>query len=175
MVPVVFQVCDDADATLGVELSIRVEWRDAPVLGEFVSMGGEDRWEVIEVNVFKSAEVGRVEAIYVAHLHLAGQGKPDPWTIYSFQEDYPEQLFHIELAAVGEPQLSCGINVIGRKNRIGEQLQSHVPTSHPTLLQAVPIPWQIDSIEVYLPEGKTPYKSVHLCWCVAIKEAVAVA
>jgi hypothetical protein len=170
MVPVIFEVCNESDATIGVEHCLRIEWRDAPVVGESISMGGELRWEVVQVSVFKPAGADqKVESVYLAHINPAGKAVPDLWSAYDLQKDYPKQLFHIELSAVGEPQLSCGINVIGRKNHIGERLQDYVATSHPTRMRAVPLDWRIDSIEVYSPIAESPYTAIHLCWCIPIE------
>ena len=160
---------DDADRPAGEE-SERFSF-DAPT-EEIISMGIDRPWGAVAVHSYRSSEAS--DEIKLVLVHPLGEAIPprEAWSVSQIQA----KSFHVELSPSSEI-LGYGWDMIGRPPKIGSRLFMGEPTEHPTLMKEVLLPWKVDRVETYEPvyeqDGESPYPEIRLCWCVALKEAIA--
>lgn len=161
---IIYACVREEDRTISLEQSVIAAWSDtAPALTDRVSMGADARWEAIEITPYFSSD-SVVEQVYFVQVHRIDLPLPHPdqWTV---QDASPDETIHIELSAVGAPELQLGFNVLGKPPKLGERLIEYKPTSHPTLMQSVATAWTIEDYDQFLPKGVAFYKAVYLSWC----------
>jgi hypothetical protein len=145
-----------------------------PVPGELVSMGKEQRWQVVEVLPFQAPDSAQnLLEVYLVQVHLKGLAVPPrkQWACNYAKEDYPNESIFLNVTGDG---LQLGFDMRGLAPSRGERLMSYESTEHPTLMRPIPRPWIVDRVDAYLPTSQSPYTRIDLAWCVAAEEAIAV-
>lgn len=169
---IIYQVCQDEAAQSG-ELLVRAEWtKQPPQVGDRTSMGSDRDWSIVRLTEFKPiAEFQVVDAVFLAHVNPIELTLEAQWTCDQMREWFPLQSLEVALFAKGQPALEISYSMEGLP--LVGQLFTAEPTPHSTAMRPVMLPWMIDRIQKYVPVGESPYTAVHLCWCMAMKEAVA--
>ncbi|NER80906.1 MAG: hypothetical protein F6K42_15320 [Leptolyngbya sp. SIO1D8] len=174
---IIHRLCNDDQASQH-DKTIRIQWADqAPTLGEAVSMGGAQTFEVAQVYTFSPGDAATVSAVHMVFNRLPGTClDPEQWDCWQFKDLTPDETFHVKLEDVGLPELSYEINYAGQLPRIGARLQGGVPTGEGTQVRLVLMPWEIDDYSTYTPvEEDCPCSAVYLASCkpVAMEAAIA--
>lgn len=168
-----FQICVSRDSLSPDEFSGEVWTNDPPALGDLISLGSENRWQVMKVELFK----GKSEAVAVAYLNLASRPVlPEAeWDCQRLEREYGfgGDRLAIHLDDDRKPIYST-LYFHNEQPKIGEQIfTSAVPVpGHPTLMQEVPPYYQIEEIEDFHPE-QSFFKSLHVCQCKAVELVAA--
>jgi hypothetical protein len=169
MFPVIYECCDELTIDLPVERSVQVEWSDRrPIVGDLVSMGKSERWQVVEVACFEPADLSQdVKAVFLVQVHIQGLVIPprEQWMCNLFKDAHPDESIHLNLV---DDAIEIGFNMDGQSPDIGSHLLNYEQICETTAMRSIERPWIVDRIALYLPNGTAPYSKVHLCHCKAL-------
>jgi hypothetical protein len=139
-----------------------------PVVGERVSMGQEDRWQIVEVVEFDPVDADHqfVERVFLATVHPVDLPLPERETWSAIAEAGTTLQLHLSDEV---ELLQVAWDVLGNAPVHGERLQHYEPVpGHETRQRAIPTPWQIMDSDAYIPvdeQAKAHFPAIYLAWC----------
>jgi hypothetical protein len=158
---VVLEPIDESESLTG-ELPGATAFDQPPLLiGSKVSLGGEPRWTVVEIDVYHH----ETEPLYIAHCAVDVQAIGDRHTWSKVRRGKARE---ISLAVFWSDQdLGMEWNFTGRSPQIGEILPEFDVATH----QIYPQPWKVATVQEYKPLDLACYTAVFLAQCEAIELA----
>jgi hypothetical protein len=160
---------DSLDFSKGEKLATIEDSDRRPKYGEVADLGGDRLWRVIQIETMWTNSLFD-EADNRLHVALCAlESSPfEPWTAAWMRERSPDLSFFVQLSPAGDI-LASGYAMDGEPP-IG-RLFGAVATDHPTLLQEVPLPWFVDTVDTYrgdYGESGALFSAVHICHCKAV-------
>jgi hypothetical protein len=181
-----FRPCIESDPTTGSPLIEPHEFfgqvwvGNPPVVGQLISLGGAERWEIVKLERFtnglEAANLSSHREAIVAYFKLIGHPTlPEAqWDCYQVEAEHKLGGHHlaIYLDPDGKP-MNTSIYFGGELPEVGEMVSVNVEPveGQSTLMQDVAPYYQIEVIETYLPE-RSFYQALHICRCRIVDEPV---
>lgn len=170
---VVFEPAHESELLPGEVHSVTLLNQASPLVGSKVSLKGEPRWTVLDVDTYRAIGIhpteGETDLICVAHCAVNVQAAGDRSTWREVQRG-KEREINLVLSWGDGQDLGVAWNFTGRSPQVGEVLQGFDVAAHTVHAR----PWKIASVQEFKSVEFVCYTKVYLALCEAIELAAAV-
>lgn len=168
MILTIYQALVDEQRTPAETDTIR--WLPAPpTTDDCLSIGDHRSWEVCQVETYSDG----LDEVYLATIYPQGGDTMEAGkgTIHALKQFSQSLSYYV--------QLSPSLEVLGHGWRMNGdapigRLTAARPTTHPTLLETVELPWMVDLIDTYTPDDGVSYSAIHVCRCLPVSQSALI-
>jgi hypothetical protein len=165
-----FLLCQEAGLETGEQNGIVKEFDDLPELGQKISIGSVNRWEIVKIEKF----LGANDSIFVGYLKRVDLPLllEQDWDCNRMAREYDSDNESLAIYVYSDRLMDMSFLIDGHCHSVGEILPRYERTGDSSLMQERAPYHQIESIETYCPE-QSFYKALYFCRCKLLSQPVA--